>query len=47
VSEAPNTDAALAFMRRLREGLEAGMELPDAVTRGAAALPRDARQTLQ
>jgi 1-acyl-sn-glycerol-3-phosphate acyltransferase len=39
--------AALAFMRRLREGLDAGLELPDALTRGAAALPRDARDTVQ
>jgi 1-acyl-sn-glycerol-3-phosphate acyltransferase len=39
--------AALTFMRRLREGLDAGLELPDALTRGAAALPREARDTLQ
>jgi 1-acyl-sn-glycerol-3-phosphate acyltransferase len=39
--------AALAFMRRLREGLEAGLELPEALTRGASALPRDARDTLE
>jgi 1-acyl-sn-glycerol-3-phosphate acyltransferase len=39
--------AALVFMRRLREGLDAGLELPDALTRGAAALPRDARDTVQ
>ena len=39
--------AALAFMRRLREGLDAGLELPEALTRGAAALPRDARDTLE
>jgi 1-acyl-sn-glycerol-3-phosphate acyltransferase len=38
---------ALAFMRRLREGLDSGLELPEALTRGAAALPRDARDTLQ
>jgi 1-acyl-sn-glycerol-3-phosphate acyltransferase len=38
---------ALAFMRRLREGLDSGLELPVALTRGAAALPRDARDTLQ
>jgi 1-acyl-sn-glycerol-3-phosphate acyltransferase len=42
------TDAApaLAFMRRLREGLDAGLELPEALSRGAVALPRDARDTL-
>ena len=39
--------AALTFLRRLREGLDSGLELPDALTRGAAALPRDARDTLQ
>ena len=38
--------SALAFMRRLREGLDSGLELPDALTRGAAALPREARDTL-
>jgi len=38
--------SALAFMRRLREGLDAGLDLPDALTRGAGALPRDARDTL-
>ena len=40
-------DSALTFMRRLREGLDAGLELPDAVTRGAVALPRDVRHTVQ
>jgi 1-acyl-sn-glycerol-3-phosphate acyltransferase len=38
---------ALTFMRRLREGLDAGLELPEALTRGAAALPREARDTLE
>ena len=38
---------ALAFMRRLREGLDAGLELPEALAGGAAALPREARDTLQ
>jgi 1-acyl-sn-glycerol-3-phosphate acyltransferase len=33
----------LAVMRRLREGLDAGLELPEALARAAAALPRDAR----
>ena len=51
--DARGTDAglafgpALAFLRRVREGLEAGMELPDAVGRGAAGLPRDARETVR
>jgi 1-acyl-sn-glycerol-3-phosphate acyltransferase len=38
---------AIAFMRRLRAGLDAGLELPEALTRGATALPRDARETLE
>jgi 1-acyl-sn-glycerol-3-phosphate acyltransferase len=42
-----NDPAAVAFMRRLREGLDAGLELPEALTRGAAALPREARDTLE
>jgi 1-acyl-sn-glycerol-3-phosphate acyltransferase len=47
VSEPAGTAAALAFMRRLRAGLEAGLELPQAVTNGASVLPRDARETVQ
>jgi 1-acyl-sn-glycerol-3-phosphate acyltransferase len=39
--------AAIAFMRRLREALEAGAELPEAVARGAAALPRDAQAAVE
>jgi 1-acyl-sn-glycerol-3-phosphate acyltransferase len=39
--------AALAFMRRLREGLDSGLEVPDALARGATALPREARDTLE
>jgi 1-acyl-sn-glycerol-3-phosphate acyltransferase len=39
--------AALAFMRRLREGLDSGLELPEALARGAGALPREARDTLE
>jgi 1-acyl-sn-glycerol-3-phosphate acyltransferase len=41
-----NPAVAIDFMRRLRAGLEAGLELPEAITRGAAALPRDARETV-
>ena len=41
-----NDPAAVTFMRRLREGLDAGLELPEALSRGAAALPREARDTL-
>ena len=47
MTEPAGLEVALGFMRRLREGLDAGLELPDAVTRGAAALPRDARLTVQ
>ena len=41
-----NSANAIDFMRRLRAGLDSGLELPEAITRGAAALPRDARETL-
>jgi 1-acyl-sn-glycerol-3-phosphate acyltransferase len=37
---------AIDFMRRLRAGLDSGLELPEAITRGATALPRDARETV-
>jgi 1-acyl-sn-glycerol-3-phosphate acyltransferase len=47
MSEGPGLTSALAFMRRLREGLDAGLELPEALTGGAAALPREARETVQ
>jgi 1-acyl-sn-glycerol-3-phosphate acyltransferase len=47
VSESPGLTAALSFMRRLREGLDAGLELPEALTSGAVALPREARETVQ
>jgi 1-acyl-sn-glycerol-3-phosphate acyltransferase len=33
----------LALLRRLREGLDAGLELPEALARAATTLPRDAR----
>ena len=39
--------AAVAFMRRLREGLDSGLELPEALGRGAAALPREGRDTVE
>jgi 1-acyl-sn-glycerol-3-phosphate acyltransferase len=47
MNESPGLTAALAFMRRLREGLDAGLELPEALTSGAVALPREARETVQ
>jgi 1-acyl-sn-glycerol-3-phosphate acyltransferase len=47
VTDEAGMQAALGFMRRMRAGLDAGLELPDALTRGAVALPRDARETVQ
>ena len=41
------TESAIAFMRRLREGLDSGLDLPEAIARGAAALPRDTRATVE
>jgi 1-acyl-sn-glycerol-3-phosphate acyltransferase len=40
-------DPAVGFLRRLREGLDAGLELPEAVSRGAAGLPGGARDALR
>jgi hypothetical protein len=42
-----NQSTAIAFMRRLRAGLDSGLELPEALTMGATALPRDARHTVE
>jgi 1-acyl-sn-glycerol-3-phosphate acyltransferase len=39
--------AAGDFLRRMREGLDAGLELPEAIARGGAALPRGARDRLR
>jgi 1-acyl-sn-glycerol-3-phosphate acyltransferase len=36
--------AAMGFLRRLRAGLDAGLEFPEALVRGASALPRDAQE---
>jgi 1-acyl-sn-glycerol-3-phosphate acyltransferase len=47
VTDEAGMQAALGFMRRMRAGLDAGLELPDALTRGAVALPSDARETVQ
>jgi 1-acyl-sn-glycerol-3-phosphate acyltransferase len=41
-----NAATAIDFMRRLRAGLDSGLELPEAISRGATALPRDARETV-
>ena len=38
---------AAAFLRALRGGLDAGLELPEALGRAAVTLPRDARQGLR
>ena len=38
---------AFLFLRRMREALDAGVEMPEAVAAGAAALPRDARDALR
>ncbi|HEU0024281.1 MAG TPA: lysophospholipid acyltransferase family protein [Thermoleophilaceae bacterium] len=43
---APGVGAAISFMRLLREGLDAGLELPDALARSAVALPREAGDAL-
>jgi 1-acyl-sn-glycerol-3-phosphate acyltransferase len=43
----PPLGAALSFMRLLRGGLDAGLDLPEALARGASALPREARHTLE
>src|SRR5262245_23741708 len=37
--DAARDGPTLGFLRRLREGLDAGLELPEAVSRGAAGLP--------
>ena len=39
--------AATAFMRTLREGLDAGLELPEAVVRSTRVLPRGAKGVLR
>jgi len=35
---------ATGFLRRLREGLDAGLDLPEAAARSAAGLPHGARE---
>jgi 1-acyl-sn-glycerol-3-phosphate acyltransferase len=37
-------DVAGSLLRRLREGLDAGLDLPEALTRSTAAMPRAARE---
>ncbi len=38
---------AFSFMRRMRAALDAGLELPEALAAGAAAMPREARDALE
>ncbi|HEY1360275.1 MAG TPA: lysophospholipid acyltransferase family protein [Thermoleophilaceae bacterium] len=45
--ETREPEPALSFLRRLREGLDAGLELPEALSRGAAGLPGGARDALR
>ena len=45
--EAADDDRAIGFLRRLREGLDAGLELPAAVSRGAAGLPGGLRDAFR
>jgi len=45
--DAPEPEPAAGFLRRLREGLDAGLELPEAVSRGAAGLSGGARDLLR
>ena len=47
MSDSAGMQAAVSFMRRLRAGLDAGLELPEAIASGAGALPRDARETVR
>jgi 1-acyl-sn-glycerol-3-phosphate acyltransferase len=47
VGEPVTEPSVIAFLRRLREGLDAGLDLPEALASGAAALPRDARETVE
>jgi 1-acyl-sn-glycerol-3-phosphate acyltransferase len=43
----PRVSAAISFMRRLREGLDAGLELPEALGRSAVALPRESADVVR
>jgi 1-acyl-sn-glycerol-3-phosphate acyltransferase len=45
--DASGARSAVGFLRRLREGLDAGLDLPEAAARGAAGLPGDARERLR
>ena len=43
----PPLGLAIGFLHRLREALDAGLELPEALARASTALPRDAREGLR
>jgi 1-acyl-sn-glycerol-3-phosphate acyltransferase len=43
----PGMRSVFAFARGLRDGLDSGLELPDAVRRAAAALPADVRDSIE
>jgi 1-acyl-sn-glycerol-3-phosphate acyltransferase len=45
--DTPEPEPAVGFLRRLREGLDAGVELPEAISRGVAGLPGGARDVLR
>ena len=45
-AEAPPLGSAIAFLRRLRSGLDPGTELTDALLNAGLALPREAREGL-
>jgi 1-acyl-sn-glycerol-3-phosphate acyltransferase len=45
--DAGQAEPAIGFLRRLREGLDAGLELPEVVSRGAAGLPGGVREALR
>jgi 1-acyl-sn-glycerol-3-phosphate acyltransferase len=47
MTDAESMQVAVGFMRRLRRGLDAGLDLPDALASGAVGLPREARATAQ
>ncbi|HKF80778.1 MAG TPA: lysophospholipid acyltransferase family protein [Thermoleophilaceae bacterium] len=45
--DAADAAPAIGFLRRLREGLDAGLDLPEAAARGAAGLPGGARDAVR
>ncbi len=45
-SERPDYAGTISFLRRFRRGLDAGLDLPEALARGAVELPHDARAGL-